>query len=330
MIFVVGSSRSGTTMMGRILGRHKDIFTFHELHFFEQLWSPSISGGKLSFDEAVTLIARLIAVQRDGYLTVSNINPFLKEAEGIVADFDGSSADMFSKFLHYECSLKGKKIPCDQTPRNVFYIDEILQLYPDAKIISMIRDPRDVLLSQKNKWKRKFLGAKNIPLKEALRSRINYHPFTISKLWGAAARESLRHNKNDNVLQVRFEMLLEQPEQVIRKICQFLDIEFDNDMLMVPQIGSSLGVDKPKIHGIDKGRSDSWRSGGLNATEVYICEKATGRLMREFNYAEGACQANPLLFVFYVVIFPFQIVCALFFNLNRMKKIGESIRRRLR
>lgn len=36
-IFIVGNSRSGTTMMGRILGNHTDVFTFHELHFFEQL-----------------------------------------------------------------------------------------------------------------------------------------------------------------------------------------------------------------------------------------------------------------------------------------------------
>ena len=38
-IFVVGSSRSGTTMMGRILGNHKDIFTFNELHFFGAIWT---------------------------------------------------------------------------------------------------------------------------------------------------------------------------------------------------------------------------------------------------------------------------------------------------
>ena len=42
MLFVVGNSRSGTTMMGRILGNHPDVFTFGELHFFGQLWSPRI------------------------------------------------------------------------------------------------------------------------------------------------------------------------------------------------------------------------------------------------------------------------------------------------
>ena len=44
----------------------------------------------------------------------------------------------------------------------------------------MIRDPRDVMLSQKNKWKRRFLGAKQIPLREVVRSYVNYNPILIS------------------------------------------------------------------------------------------------------------------------------------------------------
>ncbi|MFI5135892.1 MAG: sulfotransferase, partial [Chitinophagales bacterium] len=38
-IFVVGNSRSGTKMMGRILGNHEKVHAFPEMHFFEQLWS---------------------------------------------------------------------------------------------------------------------------------------------------------------------------------------------------------------------------------------------------------------------------------------------------
>ena len=38
-IFVVGSSRSGTTMMGRILAKNPSVFTFRELHFFGTIWT---------------------------------------------------------------------------------------------------------------------------------------------------------------------------------------------------------------------------------------------------------------------------------------------------
>lgn len=46
----------------------------------------------------------------------------------------------------------------------------------------MVRDPRDVLLSQKYKWKIRFLGANNIPYREVLRCWANYHPIAIAKL----------------------------------------------------------------------------------------------------------------------------------------------------
>ena len=46
-----------------------------------------------------------------------------------------------------------KKWAGDQTPRHVFYIGELIEMYPGAKFVHMVRDPRAVLLSQKRKWK---------------------------------------------------------------------------------------------------------------------------------------------------------------------------------
>jgi omega-hydroxy-beta-dihydromenaquinone-9 sulfotransferase len=82
LIFVVGNSRSGTTMMGRILGKHPEIFTFHELHFFEQLWTPIDQNRYLSKAEAERLAARLICIERDGYLTQGDPDRFYKEWSG--------------------------------------------------------------------------------------------------------------------------------------------------------------------------------------------------------------------------------------------------------
>ena len=50
-IFIIGNSRSGTTMLSRILGLNKDIYTFQEIHFFERM----IASNKLN-DTIIVII----------------------------------------------------------------------------------------------------------------------------------------------------------------------------------------------------------------------------------------------------------------------------------
>src|SRR4051812_43958248 len=50
-LFVGGNSRSGTTMLGEILGMHAQAFMLTELHFWEKLWTPEQAGETLDADE---------------------------------------------------------------------------------------------------------------------------------------------------------------------------------------------------------------------------------------------------------------------------------------
>jgi hypothetical protein len=331
-IFVVGNSRSGTTMMSRVLGRHPTVFTLGELHFFEQLWSPDDENHPISETEAAQLLSRLLCIQEDGYLNQGEPSRFYGEARELVSSLrlDASTpARLFEAFLSNEAKKNGKEIPCDQTPRNVFYIGEILDLYPKAQVISMIRDPRDVLLSQKRKWKRRFLGAKNIPLKEAFRSWVNYHPITISKLWNGSARAADNYAEHNQVHVLRFEDLVAEPENTVRKVCEFVGIPFDERLLEVPHIGSSSGLDSPKQKGISRDRAGSWRKGGLSSTEIFLCQKITGGLMREHGYTLSSSNLDLLPLGGSVVLFPIKLSLALLLNLKRMRNVKETIKRRL-
>ncbi|MFT7588985.1 MAG: hypothetical protein ACI959_001199 [Limisphaerales bacterium] len=330
--FIVGNSRSGTTMMMRIINNHPKLHALSELHFFEQLWSPSDKDKPISKAEATDLADRLLHVSREGYLTKIVAGKYHREAEEVISSNLNEpiyGQDVFREVAFFETNLAGKSIPCEKTPQNVFYIKEILELYPQARILNMVRDPRGVLLSQKRKWKRRKMGAHFITWKEATRLRINYHPITISRLWNSSIGASLKFENHPQVHTVHFEDIIDDAESTIKKICTFFNVEFHKNMLEVPHLGSSNEVDDPTKTGIKKDRAGNWRKDGLNPSEIKICQSMAGKYMIPMNYELVDVSPNPLLTIGYYISFPFKIALALLVNLGRMKNIVDTIRRRL-
>lgn len=347
MLFVVGNSRSGTTMMGRILGKQSDVYTFGELHFFGQLWSPS-SSSELYKHSAEKLVSQLFCIQREGYRTHGKSSNHLEESQSFLRelpDFPATPDRLFAAFLQYETVRNCKTIPCDQTPRNVFYINDILRFYPQAKIINMIRDPRDVLLSQKQKWKRRFLGGIDMPMKEMFRDWINYHPITISRIWQTAVTTADKFVGNERVISIYFEKLLSNPETTVSDVCQFIGIDYDASMLQVPQVGSSVNTDKPNQLGINPTRANNWQfsqnvktdskllsdenRSTLSTTEIYISQKINRKLMDKHNYNYMSIRPNVFSLVVNILAFPIKLAAAFVCNLDRIKNIRETLKRRL-
>ncbi|UFP95420.1 sulfotransferase family protein [Gloeobacter morelensis] len=332
MIFVVGNSRSGTTMMGRILARHPEIFTFHELHFFEEMFAAKEQAKSLASQEAARLFARLIDMQRVGYLQQRDPNQFLAEAEGCISQAGAASLTapaVFEAFLKYETALNDGRIACDQTPRNVYYLPEILRIYPQARIINMVRDPRDVLLSQKRRWQRRFLSGNKTPLRESLRTWVNYHPITISRLWNAAIRAAEREQPHPRIFHLRFEDVVAEPEGTVRSLCDFLELQYSQSMLEVPQIGSSTTADRPEVRGINRDRAGSWQKGGLSLAEIALCQSITKVYMERNGYKPQPVRLPVVDLVTNSASFPLKLGLAFLLNLNRMRSITETIKRRL-
>ncbi|GAB4390512.1 MAG: hypothetical protein Kow0025_23070 [Thermodesulfovibrionales bacterium] len=335
-VFVVGSSRSGTTMMARILGNHSAVYTFaHELHFFEELCSGAEMGRPLGRGRAVALAARLLAISRNGYLTHGDPGEFLGEAEAVAASAGEatSASGLFASFLSHEAARNGKSISCDHTPRNGFYLKEILEGLPGARVINMVRDPRDVLLSQKRKWRVRFMAKRSeerkyIPLREVVRSMANYHPATMSLLWNSAVRAFDAHAGDGRVMSLRYEDLLSAPEETARRVCAFLGLSYEEGMLEIPFIGSSSERFEPGVRGINSGRVESWKRGGLNDTEAYICQLINGSLMKKYGYGAAPLRPNPALLLYYAALFPLKLAAALPLNVGRVRSLGESIGRR--
>lgn len=326
-IFIVGSSRSGTTMMGRILSNNSKVFTFRELHFFGKIWSNSIDT-KLSKKDQLKMMSRLLCIQKKGIFNYKDYSEFNSKSRDIIDSGVSDPLKLYSLFLEYVTEKNGAIISCEQTPSNLYYLKEILAYFPNAKVINLVRDQRDVLLSQKNKWRRRFLGANAIPLFESFRSYVNYHPILTAKVWNSSLNLTYSYINHPNVKVIKFEKLLKDSEDCVKDICNFLNIEFNSKMLKVPLLGSSTQLDSKSKMVIDKEKISKWKNGGLNQSEIYLSQIFSSTMMDQFGYKKKSFLRPPLLVVFYLISFPFKLVLAFFFNLHRVSSINEIIKKR--
>ncbi len=226
---------------------------------------------------------------------------------------------LFHRFMEHLADETGASLVAEQTPRNIYYAADLLEAYPDARILHIVRDPRAVIASQKRRWsRRKALNAKNIPLLEMVREWVSYHPYTMSLLWKKAFVAGQGVESSNRYLRVRFEDLVENSRQVIGQICTFLGVPFDEEMLRIPQIDSSVrAVDNTAV-GIQKSAVDTWK-GVLNTGEIQLIEWCLSAQMQDLRYGHQASHTGIgyLSLLPVVLRFPFHLVGTFVINPQR-------------
>jgi hypothetical protein len=111
---------------------------------------------------------------------------------------------------------QGKQRWGDKSLNTERYMDDIFAVYPNAKIIHMMRDPRDRYASAKTRWvgMKGRAGAGTIMWLESVQ----------------LARRGIKKYPN-NYKVVRYEDVVTNPEQTLRDVCDFLGEEYTPDML---------------------------------------------------------------------------------------------------
>ncbi len=102
--------------------------------------------------------------------------------------------------------LTGKQLWAEKTPRNIRVIGKFIEAFPAAKVIHIIRDPRDVIASLKKRGK---------------------HHLNAAEAWLASIASIAPYRQNQQVLEIRYEDLCADHNKIMEQVCDFLSVDFD-------------------------------------------------------------------------------------------------------
>jgi hypothetical protein len=207
-IFIVGLPRSGTTLMGSLLSAHPAIAIAPETHFLNH-WLKLFAHLDLKQRRDFELFwAEFSSSERFSY--------FGLEAGSIKAQILSKSTTdapvIFSTMLQHYARDRHKQRWGEKTPAHYQFMDRLLEWYPQARLIYMLRDPRAVTRSLLDvPW------ASNYAVAHANR-------------WRLGVRDLKRWLKEPRVLIVKYETLVTAPEIELRRVCEFVGEAFTPQM----------------------------------------------------------------------------------------------------
>jgi hypothetical protein len=275
--FIVGSPRSGTTLLERLLSRHSRIFVSPETEFFFLLSQLGYTEAPFSEARLREFLARYRERRPAQLIGLHHMDDL---PDRLLADGPRDFGDVFVKLLEVLAGgPDAKPVRGEKTPHHLRCLDYIMQSFTRAPIIAMIRDGRAVVRSALDhpRWERNLLGA--------------------SRQWAGDARilrRVLRTEERWRVLSVSYERLVTNPEAVLVEVCAFLGERFEPGML-------DDDPDRPRrfevyygqpwmsrsVQGIDPSRADSWRS-EYSPAALALVEHELGEELRALGYAELA------------------------------------------
>lgn len=297
-VFIGGCPRSGTTMLGAMLANAAGCVTTPESHFKhaliarcadkpltrEQLVKFLAQSNEIAFWELPLNELAFWFNDFSDEITLDHMPALLNE---IVYRYDQRIGARLAQSASSPHLLRW----VDHTPMNIEAFQSLLTLYPDAQLIHIVRDPRAVAAS--------VFGLPWGP-NDALAFG-SWWPHYVN------AGLSLQNALPDRVLLIRYEDLLKDPQSTLKKICQFLALQFSLALISGQRYRSpqhSLSqhalVGKPPA----AERAHAWQQ-ELSARDQAHIESVCGPLMQKLGYATTppfAAKARGSTLVWYLSI----------------------------
>ncbi len=287
LIFVTAIPHSGAGRLVRMLGAHGAIKALEGLHFFGDLWDPLDSRSEFSELHLTELAASLLA--RQNYSLWGDRPTSVERSwgrrlvHGLPVE-ERTPPGVFAACLRRIATDAGRIWACEQTPRNIFYARYLLELFPNAFLVYVIRDPRAVLAAHKVASRLGRSQSSQLPLLRLLRKRLNYHPIAISKVWLQATELATQIVGHSRFMILRYDELTSAPELCAKSLCKAVGLQFEPEMIEVPRWGSTADREWVEQDLVGGNRRRTWRD-VLTRSEALVCEGITHRMLDRFGYS---------------------------------------------
>lgn len=244
--FIVGTGRCGTTILAKVLNSHSRICVPHELQIIvgigngDRLYEKSVSGEMARYKSRhfIKLIERCCPCHFEQFF---DYRRHFRELDYPQKDLRRILRDLFDHI----CFTYGKEVFIEQTPWHGQRLEVLKGLFPEMKVIHLVRDPRDVAVSfARTPWWSKDVAANILQWEREVKV---IHDFAT------------RHP--EGFLEVRYEDLVMNPTAELGRILALFGLSFEAGMLQPAKLINYEAMSKIASGNLRSSGYKEWKKG---------------------------------------------------------------------
>jgi O-antigen/teichoic acid export membrane protein len=282
--FIVGLGRSGSTLLSRMLDANSAIAVFPETWCYvilDRLGCLQNFNDPLEYQLFLNQVWDNLRFYNDPAARV-----WAQEAAKQPA-YVGPTANVLDAFGRAYAEDKGARMWGEKTPGHVLWLPQIHDLFPNAKIIVTVRDPRDVLVSYDDRWGG---GRRETAFLMNTAALVRYY---LRRCFDDPGFPP------DRFFIVKYEELTSRPLQLLKALCQFLEVDFEPAMVEFYEHSENwIATDEAKHHALLKKPATTERVGryraALTLEQIASVEHFLADEMKVLGYPQGQDSADTI------------------------------------
>lgn len=308
-LFIGGTGRSGTTILARVVGRHPDVHTMRwETQFLtHRRGLVGLHERGYRWRDRVLLTTAMLTVWYRRVLRKGLPDEY--EA-GLHADLGwwtlarallvfqwkilwgrgrsekrlAACRDLVSNLFDHAAAKNGATRWCEKTPSNLLHFPELAKMFPDARFVHMVRDPRDVVCSMLKRGFWPISSPARVPQRQRFSGKVDFE--NAVHYWKELMTLALGDEgdmDSSHVQTIRLEDLVEAPRETIKRLLEFAELPSSegiiDDMLRLDRDGHGELVPVAS----DRANIARWRT-ELSEEQLRYLEGELAALMDRFGY----------------------------------------------